>query len=81
MKSNLIFEKDGFGTVQIYHTCNDGVPVGRLLMDVDGFFYYWPSMNLSGCYASYILHEIADTLDELNREWEEQLERDFNKEQ
>lgn len=47
-----------------------------IYQDVDGFYYYDPPMN--GSYAAHTLREIAAKLDELNKPWSEQIERDLN---
>lgn len=38
----------------------------------DGFFYYWPSQT--GAISAEQLRAIADHLDKLNSEWQEQLD-------
>jgi len=52
--------------------------VGSLVMDVDGYFYFWPVDN-NGAWSSYHLKEVANKLDEINKQWNEQLEKDLNK--
>jgi len=52
--------------------------VGSLVMDVDGHFYFWPVDN-NGAWASYHLRELADKMDEINKSWDEQVEKDLNK--
>lgn len=46
--------------------------IGELIKDVDGYFYFWPEDN-NGAWASHNLRELADKLDELNKEWDEQV--------
>lgn len=47
-----------------------------IYQEVDGFYYYDPPT--SGSYAAHTLREIAAKLDELNKPWSEQIERDLN---
>jgi len=52
--------------------------VGSLVMDVDGYFYFWPVDN-NGAWSSYHLREVANKLDEINKEWHQQVEKEFSK--
>jgi len=42
----------------------------------DGFKYYWPAG--SGALSAHNLREMADYLDELNKDWDTQLNEYFN---
>jgi len=56
----------------------NGKYIGDFIVDDDGFFYFWPLKdNWWGCWASYILREIADKLDELNQPWSDQIDQYF----
>jgi len=52
--------------------------VGSLVMGVDGYFYFWPVDN-NGAWSSYHLREVANKLDEINKEWHQQVEKEFSK--
>jgi hypothetical protein len=52
--------------------------IGDLIMDVDGHFYFWPEDN-NGAWSSYHLKELADKMDEINKSWDEQVEKQLNK--
>lgn len=47
----------------------------------DGFVYWWPRdyKYTQGCFSAHTLREIANQLDELNREWDQQITDYFNK--
>ena len=45
--------------------------IGDCVRDVDGYFYFWQYDD--GCWSSYQLKEVAEILDELNKEWDEQV--------
>lgn len=47
-----------------------------IYQEVDGFYYYDPPGH--GSYAAHTLREIADKLDEMNKPWSEQIERELN---
>lgn len=57
---------------------NNGKFIGEFIMDVDGYFYFWSENNL-GAWPSYLLRDIADKMDELNKSWNEQVEKELNK--
>lgn len=62
---------------QIHH--ENGVWLGDLLMKEDGFFDWWlPLPYGGGCWSSHILRAIADKLDEINKDWEMEIERAFS---
>lgn len=42
----------------------------------DGFKYWWPEGYRFGAFSSQFLRELADYLDEQNKEWNELLEKD-----
>lgn len=48
-----------------------------IFKDVDGYFYYWSSAT--GSMSAHLLREIAAHLDELNKPWDEVVERELNK--
>ena len=41
-------------------------------------FYFYPEWNNGGCIPSYFLRALSDKLDELNKEWDETIDRYFN---
>jgi hypothetical protein len=51
--------------------------IGSFVRDVDGFFYYSPNSE-GGIWAEYELREIADKLKEMNKAWNEEIERVFS---
>jgi hypothetical protein len=75
MKS-IEIEKINEHCYKIYHGSNRKY-LGKFIMDVDGFYYYWPCEKLTGSWSSYSLRGIADKLDELNKEYEENVKEYF----
>jgi len=57
-------------------TFHNGVHMGELLMDVDGFYKYWP-VQRAGYWDAPPLRAIADLLDHLNAEWDAKMQLDL----
>jgi len=70
-------EKTASGWAVYYH---NGVMVGDIQMDVDGYYYYWPIMK-PGFWASHFMRAVADKLDELNAPYDKELEEYFSKQE
>jgi len=51
---------------------DNGVKMGEILRDHDGFFYFWPEA-LNGFWAAHIMRQIADKCDELNAPYEKEI--------
>lgn len=62
-----------------YHLYFDTVYLGDVFMDEAGYYNFWPSNDNPGFWSSYSLKVIAEQLDELNKEWDEQIKQDLNK--
>ena len=54
--------------------------LGELEMLDDGFYYWFPgpSMSGSGCISSWILKDIYDRIEDLNREWNNIINKEFD---
>lgn len=50
--------------------------LGEFVVQDDGFFGFYTS-EPSGYWSSYALRLIADKLDELNKEWDDQVKKDI----
>ena len=48
--------------------------IGKFIMQDDGYYGYYTT-DTSGYWSSYALRGIADALDDLNREWDEQIKK------
>jgi len=53
----------------------NSIAVGTLEKDVDGYYKFWPT-NQPGCWVSSQMRAIADLLDHINAEWDEQIQID-----
>jgi hypothetical protein len=50
--------------------------IGFLYIEVDGYYVYQPNGGPApSCWSAYGMREIADKLDELNREWDKEVKR------
>jgi hypothetical protein len=53
---------------------SNGINLGEVLLDIDGYFYFWPNISIGGAWTSPLLREIADKLDEMNKDWDLEVE-------
>lgn len=78
-KKHLIIEDDPkyeMGGVKKVHYMHSDNYVGDFIMDVDGFYYFFPSEERKGCYSQYHLQMLYLALEDLNREWQEIIDND-----
>ncbi len=68
---NLEYVIDGVYGVYFNQKC-----IGRFTIQDDGYFGFYTN-EPSGYWSSYALRLIADKLDELNKEWDEQVKKDI----
>lgn len=59
-----------------YH---NGVYMGDVLQDCDGFFKFWPDRTKSGYWDEGMLLEIASHLANENADWNREIEEYFSK--
>jgi hypothetical protein len=50
--------------------------MGDLIVGDDGYYAWWPTTNISGYIDSWVLRELADKLDELNKKWDDIVQND-----
>ena len=56
---------------------NDSIQIGKAVIDVDGYYYFLPNVNGGGLWQAHVLKKIAEVLDNLNKEWNDQVEKYF----
>lgn len=72
----LTYESAREGELKVIHS--NGKHFLDLIQDVDGFWYLWlESKGSGGTIPGYILQELADKLDELNKPEEEIINKYF----
>lgn len=52
----------------------NGANCGTLYKEVDGYYHWSPPLQFSGCWNAANLRKIADILDDLNRDWDKEVE-------
>lgn len=57
---------------------SDNKTTGNLLRDEDGYFYYWPTQCDGKCWDSLTLKIISKKLDELNKDWDREVDQFFS---
>lgn len=62
-----------------YHVYFDKKKIGDFDLDVDGYYHFWPNPSLNGSTTSNILRLIADELDKVNKDWDDNIKEYFNK--
>lgn len=68
--SSLTFTPDGGGSHEVF--TDRGRGIGWLNPLDDGFLYFFPD-DYCGGWQAWVLREIADKLDELNKPWEDHI--------
>jgi hypothetical protein len=53
------------------------VHLGKIIKDVDGFYYFWIKEGSYGSWNSYSLRLIADKLDQINKRWNNNINEYF----
>lgn len=56
---------------------NNGVYLGYVYKEVDGFYTFVFCDGNHGTWNSYVLRTIADKMDELNKEWQNNIDDYF----
>jgi hypothetical protein len=50
--------------------------LGDFVMDVDGYYKFFPELTRGGYWEGWVLRDIADKETELNKDWDQQVEFD-----
>lgn len=72
---NFVSLKDG--VCDVFY--ENGVKLGQLLMEVDGFYVFYPDLN-GGFWQEHVLKQLADKLKSLNEKWNAEINEYFNRE-
>jgi hypothetical protein len=56
----------------------NGVKIGEICVEADGYYVFWSNPELSGFWDSAPMRVISDKLDELNKDWDQQVHEYFN---
>lgn len=52
-----------------------GTCLGDLMKLEDGYYQFFSYVPSGGCWSAHLLREIADKLDELNDQWDQEVKR------
>ena len=66
-------EKSGVTLV----SASNGVEVGEIFMMEDGYYQFWPKV-MPGFWPAWCLHQIAEKVDSMNKEWDAKLREDLS---
>lgn len=72
--TELVLKQNDLGSYYVY--TNTGVDIGVFVMDVDGYYYYWPNRQKDGAWSPWMLRDVADKLDEVNKPWDDIVQAD-----
>lgn len=65
------------GSYDVY--AYNGVFIGNFLIEVDGYYNWWPVKERDGYVPAHMLRALADALDEINKEWDETIQTELEK--
>jgi len=66
-------------TVCFSVTYINGVDLGALVKEVDGFYVWYPNRKQYGFWSAYVLRDLADILDDLNKDYEKEINEYFDR--
>lgn len=67
----LNYNKQKNGSYSVLN--NNGDLIGEFILDDDGYYYFYIPNVQTGIWASHVLREVADKLDELNKPWDDNI--------
>lgn len=76
LNHKLAYKLQGYQVICV--EASNGIKLGELIEGVDGYWAFFPEMR-GGYWEGWILRELADKLDAINRPWDRAL-RDFFRE-
>ena len=53
--------------------------IGEFITDVDGYWVYYPEPECGGYYNEWFLKKLLQVLENMNRDWDEQVKKDLDK--
>jgi len=75
----LTLKKESEFVYKVYFKSNQK-KLGQTILDVDGYWYFVFENNGGGHWSSFSLKIIADTLEDLNKEYDEHIKNYFKNE-
>lgn len=62
--------------IKLYH--DNGVYMGDVYQEVDGFYVFWPNKELTGFWGEEDMYEVYKLLRDKNKPWQDEIDRYFN---
>jgi hypothetical protein len=75
MKEYMNYKKISENSFKVIYS--NGVEMGFLLKEVDGYFVFYPNLSNGGFWSAHILRSLANKLEEINKEWDEIIDREI----
>jgi len=76
----LKVDKEQNGTMDV-RAASSGKLLGCFMVDVDGYYNFWPLESITGFYSSDMLLELGTKLKAINSNWDKHLNEYFKQEQ
>lgn len=64
------------GSIALHY--HNGVYMGDVLMDVDGYYKFWPDKNTTGYWDEESLYSTAEYLKTKNSDWDREIDKYFS---
>ena len=64
-------------SINIFHAKVNGNYIGDIYREIDGFYYYEPVNQSTGCYSEELLAALLLQLQTLNSSWKEKTQQYF----
>ena len=56
----------------------NGSLLGEFILDESGYFSFWQDETKRGCWSGYVLRALADSLDQINMEWDVRVHKELS---
>lgn len=76
----LKVDKEQNGTMDVRAISNNKL-IGCFMVDVDGYYNFWPLESITGFYSGDMLIELGMKLKAVNADWDKHLNEYFKSEQ
>lgn len=76
----LKVDKEQNGTMDVRAASNNKL-LGCFMVSEDGYYNFWPLESITGYYSSDMLLELGDKLKAINKDWNDNINEYFNKQQ
>lgn len=74
--SKLTYIKNEAGTAYTIEF-NNREKLGSIILDVNNYWYWWPQDSIDGTIDAWVLKNLYTKLEELNKSWEEYINKNL----